>query len=839
MMRSKQLTIMVLLIAGMMLPTARIVPAEELILHWPLDEPGEQVVHDASGHERSGALQEGDRHHAGPRFVAGVGWREGALFLGSRHAVAADTELPLPETFMVSFFLRKQLRSSRNWGLFKLGEMTLAVEGDNVTVHVPGMGRITASRQTPGQWEHVAIMVGPGQVQVFINGALAAEQAKEGWRFPESAVLSFHGGSSGWSHFEKLPYDELIDDVRVYAGVLDAAAVAELAADLYREDAPWMAGYDPAMQKVIHAGAFNRPDVEALQRLNVLDDESLLEAVRTREDLQVLARLALVLGARPNDTTVDALTNLLGRSDRLRVQQMDTLRKSVKNGHLLILRQEELARDAARLREQIAQSLGMTGAADAIPVLIGQCADSNEHVRAAARQSLVGLGDMSIPALRNALYQPGSMTAQLAAEALDELKAEPMDAVETLRRMIARGQWDQIRVSEFDDWTPLGRTLDSTNPAQVNLAANELALRGSLALDAVLPVLEEGTVSGRRAAARVCGLLADSRAVAPLADCLKSDDYVLQEIAACALKTSAGEDQVDALVAVLASPNGPSREAAAVTLAEIGPSAVDSVLKTLARGQPVARVHAAEVLGWIGDQRAEAGLSKAADSPDFALRAASLEALGCLPDPPFRDLLHALDDKDWLVRRQAVMALRRLDTHLARQVLVRVQEDEHPLVRRALEDDLDHLRAMVPVERLSGTQHSVVTDEKIVLSPLDAVLGEPFVGQLDRKGRMLTNLASRGTSRVFWMFTAPSDGLYRIQFVQQGGGKDPVRQELRIGGRPGVNVCHTLGFRGALPVVAGVVRVHAGESLIFDYEAGGTYGNFHMSSVELIKVEEN
>jgi HEAT repeat protein len=122
------------------------------------------------------------------------------------------------------------------------------------------------------------------------------------------------------------------------------------------------------------------------------------------------------------------------------------------------------------------------------------------------------------------------------------------------------------------------------------------------------------------------------------------------------------EAVVPALVEALAAGPGPgARTGAAAALTRLGAPAVPALLARLGGWGPQARGAAAEILGEIGDRRAEGALAVLLGDADGNVRAAAAEALGKAGGPgAAAALLGALERDDDAVRLPALDALERL-----------------------------------------------------------------------------------------------------------------------------------------------------------------------------------
>ena len=196
---------------------------------------------------------------------------------------------------------------------------------------------------------------------------------------------------------------------------------------------------------------------------------------------------------------------------------------------------------------------------------------------------------------------------------------------------------------------------------------------------------------------------AQSRSVKDLVVSLSAEDAMARARAACELK-SEGDLAVDAvapLVQLLADATPVERtacrqhwwrnsdllttpgELAAAALVSIGTRAFEPVLAALEQPQWVARRNAAWALGALDDGRAVNALLKALGDREPDVRAQAAWALGALDATPAMDrLTAALKDNDARVRRQAAWALGVIGDSRATSGLIVALKDTDAGVRR-------------------------------------------------------------------------------------------------------------------------------------------------------------
>lgn len=617
------------------------------LLHWPLDEPLGLTAENAGASGVKGVLGEGTRHHAGARFRPGQGWIKGAVDLGSRNGINSEAAIPMPESWTWSFSFNNT--QTVGAGFANCGPVKINLGSMDATVEVNGLGTIKIDRQTPNRWEQMSLVVVPGRCTVFVNGYEAGRAEKNGWQGNGEAKLSFQSGMNNG-------FRGLVDEVRLYDHALQPAEIAELAAGLYHPEAAWKAAYTELQQRLIDAGRLNQPDIDSLIEMGAPDIAKML-TVLDGDNAGQRVQAAFSLGVIHNTKAIAALDAALDQNDTALVRQA-------------------------------VESLGRIRDGNGLPRLIGMLGHADASVREAARVAVGGYGEKAIPLLRASLTAASQAKAAGADAVLTRLQVEPADADEALRRQILQQKWKEIRGLNITSLSPLAEALNRDDGSQAQLAATELTSRGKVAVGLLLDVLQSGSPNGRRLAAGALGNIADPSTAKMLSKYLDSKDYSFQEACARALRSIATKDEVVPLARVLNSGNRKSRDAAAVTLAAVGEPAIPRLAGLLADGSDRERREAVNALTLMRRQTIREALTVALDDRDDMVRAGAVRGLGLIPEPPFGPLNRSLQDPSWLVRREAIVALRRLNTFDARSVIVRMEEDPHALVRLALTQPL-------------------------------------------------------------------------------------------------------------------------------------------------------
>ena len=161
----------------------------------------------------------------------------------------------------------------------------------------------------------------------------------------------------------------------------------------------------------------------------------------------------------------------------------------------------------------------------------------------------------------------------------------------------------------------------------------------------------------REEAATVLGDFRDPRAVGPLVCLLRDADRAVRQAAIGAL-TAIGEPSVPVLGLCLSDPQPDVQEAASSVLASIADERVlIPLIDALQNRDWIVRMHAAKGLGRIKDARAIEPLIPLLQDKVKAVRQEVTIALAEIGDSALPSLVEALKHPEWLVRLHAVEAL--------------------------------------------------------------------------------------------------------------------------------------------------------------------------------------
>jgi len=191
-------------------------------------------------------------------------------------------------------------------------------------------------------------------------------------------------------------------------------------------------------------------------------------------------------------------------------------------------------------------------------------------------------------------------------------------------------------------------------------AARALKEKAGEAVEPLLVALSSDNWRLRGGSAYVLGLIADPRAIQPLAKALINED---SEWIRCEMGASLGS---------------------------IGTPATPVLIMVLREGSPDVRYIAAIALAGIGSAEAVEPLIMALEDEDWRVRGVAAQAIGYLGDPlAVRPLAAALDDKVSYVRRHAAWALALMGGPVATRTLTKALMDKDNYVRRIAEATLE------------------------------------------------------------------------------------------------------------------------------------------------------
>jgi HEAT repeat protein len=210
-----------------------------------------------------------------------------------------------------------------------------------------------------------------------------------------------------------------------------------------------------------------------------------------------------------------------------------------------------------------------------------------------------------------------------------------------------------------------------------------LKAKGDIAgLKRALTYTRDGRV--RANAAEALGEFRAAGAIEALIEALADENWAVRKAAHLAIRQMRDVRALEPFLAALRGQTEEARMLAAEALGQFGDvRAVEPLVGALADRSWDVRAAAARALGAIGDARAVSPLIRAMSESDLGVRDAAAEALVNIGPPAFDDLVGALDDPSWDVRRTAALALGRLgDQRATGRLLLALRDNSDPWLRQ-------------------------------------------------------------------------------------------------------------------------------------------------------------
>ncbi len=653
--------------------------APEPILHWNFDAPQGTAVLDVSGNDRHGEIGKLHHQHPMPTWHPTKGVRKGAVRVESRSKIEARKIHPLGEAWALSFWCLQEDPDANGNQFVRLPGIWVQCVGEKLIVNINGLGRLSATRVTPGHWEHVVLSIRPGAAALHVNGFPAAQVEKEGWVYTTEGGRLFFGAPD-WHR----QYRGLIDETKLFLGQVTDDRVVALALDCYHPEADWIKACRGPVLKLVQRLKLRRDEVEELKRLGAPDAAALLKAMADGPP-DDRAKAAVALGALQAPEAFQLLLDMLKHP-------------------------------APQFATAACEALALMGDAKAVPELKVLLEKLLPEVRKASAEALATLGEPGQQALVRGLRTRRLDIAKDVSLQLRKRGYKPQSDADGVRYWIAVNDWRRageigeagapalvdalgaysvrIKYLNMRAVQHVGHPeavvpeIQETVVPDGNVAnrAEQLLLKlGAAALPSLQTGLEGQDVKVRIRCAGILEQIGDRAATMDLAAALKDDDSRVVVAVAEALAALKDARAARALIEALANPDVFARQAAADALGSIGAAAGDAMIQALGQSRGTARVELVRALGLSAAAGAASQLQEELASDDWQVRARAAEALGRIDDKAAvpRLIGRLNSDNEWTVRLMAAKGLGVLRTPPAMAALkVAANEDREPLVRR-------------------------------------------------------------------------------------------------------------------------------------------------------------
>ena len=161
--------------------------------------------------------------------------------------------------------------------------------------------------------------------------------------------------------------------------------------------------------------------------------------------------------------------------------------------------------------------------------------------------------------------------------------------------------------------------------------------------------------------------------------------------AAAASLAQIGPEAIDVVLPAADHPVRNARIAAGTALGRMGPAALEPMLSAMSRPSTRIQETAATALGLIGNERAIDVLIEGLRSSDENLREACSVALGGIGGPSVGPLTEVMEDVYWDVRAAAVVALSLTGDRRALDPIAEALRDPERPVREAAQEAMDRI----------------------------------------------------------------------------------------------------------------------------------------------------
>jgi HEAT repeat protein len=360
-------------------------------------------------------------------------------------------------------------------------------------------------------------------------------------------------------------------------------------------------------------------------------------------DVRVAAARALAAMGTPQ--AIEALVDRL-RPDDIPVFQAAVRSLDVADTDALQTFVGHFVRESGEVKRQLVNSLSAVGPA-AEPVLKACLAHESPHLRSAAVFPLVALsGEQAVPAVLPLLADAEADVRQAAAAALSSLgRTSSSSAIDMLRNgdlPAALAAADVLAAAGGEWFEPLVAALKSEQAGPRAGACRALGALGDERAGPHLTArLKDPRPEVRSEAASALGRLAWAKGTPHLLGALDDPDPGVAQAAIGALR-QLGQPAVDALLARLVDAEGTISAGVVQALADIGETALRSVLRTAQEGSLTARVAALRVVGTIGGERAVVPLVHAISDPEPRVRSEAAHGIAAIGRPAVAKLAQRL-----------------------------------------------------------------------------------------------------------------------------------------------------------------------------------------------------
>jgi PAS domain S-box-containing protein len=396
--------------------------------------------------------------------------------------------------------------------------------------------------------------------------------------------------------------------------------------------------------KHLHFGVVNGA-LQILRSSSVDTSGTLVEFLRSTEtDMRIHS--ALALGEQNDPRVIPALISALDDED-------------------------------ANVRYHVIEALGKLKAVEAVELLISIAESEDFFLSFAALDALAEIGDPKVAARVAPLIQ-NEMVREAAVRALGRTGG-PSDIADIVSQLNDDGRL-------ADTIAHAALALYERHQAEGEVGENILRVARESINDNGIAHLADALKPNSRhqlsALIRFSGWFPDSRISERLCSLMETEEYREQAVAGLLLQ---GETAVAPLIQCLSSDEEEVRRYAARTLGRIGDArAIEPLVELLEEGITENSAAAIDALGGIATPESAKVLLECLDDPDARIREAAVRVLGRLGEPRFADaVLAKSNDANETVRYAAIEQIPVIAGHEGLSAIVSALDNDTPRVRAA------------------------------------------------------------------------------------------------------------------------------------------------------------
>ncbi len=458
-----------------------------------------------------------------------------------------------------------------------------------------------------------------------------------------------------------------------------------------------------------------RVRAEAAQVLGVLRDKRAVDPLMNLlndPSVEVRIQATTALGYLRDNRALAVLTALLNDKDsRVSLAAAESLARMQDPKATQVLLNSLTSQDW-RTRSRAAQVLARVateggGSTAYVEPLTEALRDKDPLVRYHAAEGLTAMGAKAVPSLINLMWSTKDNERARAARLLARIGKPSVDPL--IAMLIDRETSNDSKIVAINTLgiiaderavKPLAMLLRDQNSTIRQHAAFALGMLGKPAAEQILEMANSSTTATREGAVEALGGIKTPAAIDKLIASLNDSSPTVRTAAVRALGETGSERAVRPLIDVLKDENSPLKSLAATSLGHLGQIAVPDLLTQLRSAHPATRSLAANALGEIGSKDAVAALIELVKTDSSAARGDAIEALGKIGSPAaIETMLPLARSGSVSLRKKTIAALSQIDDKRVVDTLVAGLTDQYEEIRQIAATGLGNVgsKEVIPI----------------------------------------------------------------------------------------------------------------------------------------------